>query len=1199
MKVEEVVPGGLPATGKLTLLLPKDDSASSSSDGADSGCLAESPEYGKEDSLCHSDVCVTPDLGRRQPAKHTRPSHGGLQAATDPHPSCHSKSSSTTSESSGNLGSDDWNNQSFPPQVVTSYIEINCNRNDVTNSSDNSKIDTNNINANDISSHDTNDNEMCDDTSDNQVAEQKDNSDQSHEDENRSTQESVDDNSNDAATLTVPSSESQVESPESYDAISVTSNASPALPINGNSTHEITLSLSQLSDFEITKQKIKEMRKSFLTKLAAEEAMADSHEAFDLNPPKPESSFLEHLQNKRASRMKMRVDSHKPMSGTGDYFAPPASHGPLVPQALSNFPPHLRKPYGKDTSEFSKDLVRHPIYHPDRGGSLKKSDQISTNLDVLNANAPINFHNHILQPSSLPPSISSSPIHYSPKSGQPLNALRVNSNPSSPYHVVLNQEYPRYSPVTVPSIPPPRIACPNDHRVSEYFLSRSADAKSFNSELFDYQKQYLRTRSLEEGCKPTKKTKSSSPGSSFRRVFSPHKSNKSGVSPLDCIKANTSTLVSESNKNHPDRHMYENVKDGRITDCPSAVSKSKNSRSDHSSMWLFEKTVQLLRLKKNGSKNKTLREMADHKSDSDSEYKEQKGKIKEACKDVARALFSLPNSPERTRETRSQSPPTIGGRIPPSVELDRESSLSRQVRRRQHLLSAAESSPRNSFHGSSSCSSGESCNCNDSRHGKCLSEGLQRSPAFMDGWQKISLINRPNSAPNIVTGDRKKRTSKSFHRRSNISGDKSSSDDDYADDYCQTDECPDDCEYCSGDDAGDEEEDVCDECETSKAVSSACKHSRVLTNGILKSCRDARRCGGREGNVKGGSRVAIELQDEQLQQQHGSMAASATVGALNGPVWVPQLAKRRRSAAPNASLPGPAVVTSRRRGHGLGSIRESSATSDEQLDTDEEQFSHDGSNCDLSRSWRFGLSRDAVPSRDSTFCSDSSCATVDHIQLTSKEKSNSLPGAYMRPLPADPPRPRPGSTVIRLPSTSEEDSVIASSPPCNPTRPPRAPRTRCPSSPLPPSPTILSSSPGSPRPTMGVLGLQRSPNVNRTINMLGLPPSPRLCHAPKTVAPRSPNNPNPPYGTPYSPLEYPPPGSPRTSSRAGGLVTRNFSISDDENGRRCSKRQVTICRHETAYKEAAEKGYVIAPGSPVDPYWLTWVSTRFFLQFVN
>ncbi|KAF2368025.1 hypothetical protein FHG87_001225, partial [Trinorchestia longiramus] len=965
------------------------------------------------------------------------------------------------------------------------------------------------------------------------------------------------------------------------------------LTSNANATHEITLSLSQLSDFEITKQKIKEMRKNFLTKLAAEEALSENNDTVKSGLEKPESSFLVHLQNKRANRLRMKVDTQNSGSNFIGQYGFPCTSEALVPQALSNFPSHPRQP---EIDLCDPEATSHlPLLKE----KLPEFVNQTSNLDVLNANAPSAFHllhqsslpPSCLHPSSLPPSISSSPIHYASKPGAGFGVPQVNSSPNSPYHnFVSNLDYPRYSPITQPQ---PIVGSPRSKAYENHpneVLSRSADAHSFNFDSFDYQKQYLRTRSLEESTKSTKKGKSGSPVSSFRKVFSQHKSNKNGVSPLNCIKANSGTLVSELNKSYSDKHTYENTHDAKSPPIQNVVMKSKNTSTESSNMWLLEKTVQLLRLKKNGSKNKQIRCAGENKSDSDSEHKEQKARIKEACKDVARALFSLPNSPERSRETRSQSPPTIGAcqRILPSVvELERDSSLSRQVRRRQHLLSAAESSPRNSFHGSSSCSSGESCTCIDSRLGKCHSEGLQRSPAFIDGWQKISLINRPSSVPNIVAEDDQKHSSGSFQRRLHENGDHSSSDDDYAEDYCESDEFPDACDYCSGDDAGDEEEDVCDQCHASNSVSSACKHSRVLTNGILKSCRSGRRCG-RESGVKGG-RVSLEL----TPQERRSMPATTarTVGsALNGPVWMPQLPKRRRSAAPNASSSGTAVPTSRRHGHGLGSIRESSATSDDQLDTDDEQLSHDGSNCDLSRSWRFGLSRDAVPSRDSTLCSDSSYTSVPagRLDLTCKEKSSSLPGAYNRPLPAHPPRPRPGSTVIRLPSTSEEDTVIASSPPCNPSRPPRAPRTRCPSSPNPTSPALLSTSPGSPRPTMGVLGLQRSPNVSRNFNMSGLPPSPRLVHAPRTVATRSPNNPNPPYAASQTGGECAPSGSPRTSSRAGGLVTRNFSISDDENGRRCSKRQVTISRHETAYREAAEKGYVLPPGSPVDPYWLTW-----------
>ena len=44
------------------------------------------------------------------------------------------------------------------------------------------------------------------------------------------------------------------------------------------------------------------------------------------------------------------------------------------------------------------------------------------------------------------------------------------------------------------------------------------------------------------------------------------------------------------------------------------------------------------------------------------------------------------------------------------------------------------------------------------------------------------------------------------------------------------------------------------------------------------------------------------------------------------------------------------------------------------------------------------------------------------------------------------------------------------------------------------------------------------------------------------------------------------------------------------------RRHVTITRHESVYREVAEKGYHLPPGSPVDPYWLTWVSMLCLLR---
>ena len=1255
MKVEEVAPSGLPSTTKLTLIISKDDSASSSSDGADSGCLAESPEYGKEDSLCHSDVCTTPDMARSDTKPTLQPPHTALDdrmlsQTNSGH--IHSKSSSTTSEdSSSNMGAEDWVT-SFPAQVVTSYLEINCNKNVMNNDVNISTHETNNRYF--CSNDDPNDNNnicniTCEDTAVknsticatlNNTAHVTFKNIKSALINGNSAEELSDTNSNDSSKLLVKHSESQSNSGTEESVSLTNTNASSisddpktsctvAVSVSANCSHEITLSLSQLSDFEVTKQKIKEMRKSFLTNLALEEFFESSNVAESVS--RNESSFLVQLQNKRANRLKLKQESQEMVPAETKSHLREAPPRPRFitelyePSCRSEFQMNgyhgLRVKNGCNFGPPCSSTVIHRITTGEIDNHRIPA-RIGANLDIVNANRPhVAFNN---QCSSLPPSVACSPSHCISGQVEPTPAGCTASTPCSPHHLKAhNSNHLQYSRFNNEQVELISRRTPQD-KLGQYFgesLSRSADLKPCNSESDEITRQYFRTRSLEEGSKMNDKIKSRSPVSSIRRVFSQRISSKVGVSPCDkTTNKNTSTHFAVDPNSNID-HTYENSTFVDRIPNKNSFQLKNGLNSENSNVWLLEKTAQLLKLKKYRNKNKGLLSN-DNKSDSDTDHREQKVKLRDACKDVARALFSLPNSPERTRETRSQSPPPSfllcprpAPPLPPPTagDLERDLSLSRQVRRRQHLLSAAESSPRNSYHDTHSCCCppGSVCQCLEPRFNgyQYPHEGLQRSPAFFDGWQKLSLQKRPNSAPNICDSDLKRVNHGKSHKR-RIKAKESeitSSDDDYADDYCQTDECGDDCDYCSGDDAGDEEDDVCDRCQTSSGGSSSvCKHPHFLKKHSNVSIPCSNTTNGRVPQklvgggtpIPGHSVTPVSLSCEQQHQVPSrSMLTVGMAPAASSDGTAPQQQqshpRRRRSAASCSEAPAPP-----RHHAGLGAIRESSATSDDQLDTEEEQFSYDGSNCDLSRSWRFGLSRDSGQSRDSTLCSDSSCTSVpnDHLRLLCKEKSNSLPGAYTRSPPVDAQRQRPGSTLIRVGSTSEEDSVISSGVVSNPTRPPRAPRTRCPTSPNPPIPPI-SPSPGSPRPTMGIQGLQRSPNMSRAAHVSGLPTSPRMLYAPRTVAPRSPNNPNPPYGFSQVVPDCQPPGSPRTSCRAGGLVMRNFSISDDENGRRCPRRQVTISRHETAYKEAAEKGYVLPPGSPVDPYWLTWVSTKCYLIY--
>ncbi|RXG57891.1 hypothetical protein Avbf_08500 [Armadillidium vulgare] len=369
-------------------------------------------------------------------------------------------------------------------------------------------------------------------------------------------------------------------------------------------------------------------------------------------------------------------------------------------------------------------------------------------------------------------------------------------------------------------------------------------------------------------------------------------------------------------------------------------------------------------------------------------------------------------------------------------------------------------------------------------------------------------------------------------------------------DYCQTDNCGDDCDYCSGDEAEDELDDTCDACRRSSVVSSVCKHMRVMTNGSLKSFKN---------------------QPAFNDFRHHKMASRS----LN------LQSVLRRSHINHQEL---------------SAIREYSVTSDEQQDSDE---SHDGSICDISSSWRYGLCEDQRQSCNEVKHEKNKGILTPNPKLLAKIKSNSLPASrtYSRTTPPK----RPESAVLKRIFYSDDDCPGFSPPSGGVHLPPRPPRLKKNQYPIlsisPPSnPTSITLPQAvSPRPTMGLQGLQQKPSYNKH----------SLCiqTGPKTLAPRSPLNPNPPYGFPNppsppvgspgspfqgrkSPHEAPP--SPRTNSRSGALVTRNFSISDDEGGQRLSRRQVTITRHESAYKEAAEKGYLLPPSSPIDPYWFTW-----------
>lgn len=585
--------------------------------------------------------------------------------------------------------------------------------------------------------------------------------------------------------------------------------------------------------------------------------------------------------------------------------------------------------------------------------------------------------------------------------------------------------------------------------------------------------------------------------------------------------------------------------------------------------------------------------------DSDAEYDiEQKNRLRAACEDIARALNTLP--PPQPPDY--PPPPTgvsnfSGGHAPAPQYRDQqvEAHLSDSedqlgvdnlhVHMRSRGTSTASDEERRSSVYDNCGMDGGMCEC-----GQCHAS---------DREDYTQVSPRPPASPRKRSRGRKE-TDRSSCGSERDASDRdledegfrtdagegcrtdefdlctTSDDNDYDDDYCQTDDCGEECDYCSGDDAEDEDEGSCYMCKQSQIISPACKHPGVITNGILKSLS------GRRANEKEAVRVP-----------------------------------RQRSLALQAAIHRRQLTR-----QGLGAIRESSITSDELAESEEER-SYDGSNCDISSSWRFGLCRDLTASRDSTLRSvrserSSASLPFDKSRQRHKEKSNSLPGANSRGLAGDATGRHLGAGVspLRQASTSDDESGSHSSLPRLPPRPPRAPRMRPPLTPSPPAAGagMPPPSPNSPRPAMGLQGLQqqRSPGTPRALHASGLPVAPR------TVAPRSPSNPNPPYGfpgagsgnvllcpgspnltghhsTPSPAGSEGAPASPRISSRAGALVTRNFSISDDESGGRWAggRRHVTITRHESVYREVAEKGYHLPPGSPVDPYWLTWVSIPF------
>ncbi|XP_069998652.1 uncharacterized protein [Penaeus vannamei] len=580
--------------------------------------------------------------------------------------------------------------------------------------------------------------------------------------------------------------------------------------------------------------------------------------------------------------------------------------------------------------------------------------------------------------------------------------------------------------------------------------------------------------------------------------------------------------------------------------------------------------------------------------DSDAEYDiERKNRLRAACEDIARALNTLPPPqppdyppPPRGISSFSRSHAPAPQYRDQQVEAhlsdseDQQGVDSLHVHMRSRGTSTASDEERRSSVYDNCGMDGGMCEC-----GQCHASDVEdytRVPPRLPASARKRNRGRKETDRSSCGSERdasdRELEDEGFRtdagegcRTDEFEVCTTSDDNDYDDDYCQTDDCGEECDYCSGDDAEDEDEGTCYMCKQSQLISPACKHPGVITNGILKSLS------GRRASEKEAVRVP-----------------------------------RQRSLALQAAIHRRQLTR-----QGLGAIRESSITSDELAESEEER-SYDGSNCDISSSWRFGLCRDVTASRDSTLRSvrserSSASLPFDKSRQRHKEKSNSLPGANSRGLAGDA-TGRPlgaGVTPLRQASTSDDESGSHSSLPRLPPRPPRAPRMRPPLTPSPPAAGagIPPPSPNSPRPAMGLQGLQqqRSPGTPRALHASGLPVAPR------TVAPRSPSNPNPPYGfpgtgsgtallcpgspsltghhsTPSPAGSEGAPASPRISSRAGALVTRNFSISDDESGGRWAggRRHVTITRHESVYREVAEKGYHLPPGSPVDPYWLTW-----------
>ena len=1093
MKVEEEAPEVASLAAKLSSTPSSASSTSSakadhpvaasmtlsSSSSDDSGCLAESPELVKEGDE-DSDSTNCDDNG---PAN--------------------ANSNETNQLSSVSQWID---NTADKPSVVTSYlVQISCNKesnsietatdtNQNTNSYCNS-VDNNFVNQTFTNSYDSNYLNSFSSPNNKNVS--------------RSPRCSP-------KSITKPPSETRIIE-EGDEVLVGTRGYSPLAVLdstNANCQHEITFSLSQLSDFEATKQKISEMRKSFLTNLTSEECPNAFEEQHKTNEPVSNSSFLAHLQDKRARRLLQRMEKQANSSCSNpkrDLKSSPKSFPKEINAVKENYPPptyHFNNIQPtQDTGQFhTENNVSSQLSEYLFNGNF--SDQRS--LDVINANSP-------LHASSLPPSANCSPIHYHAANASVSHVLRANSTPSSPF---------RSTPIPHKSSPPLRRLCLQSQLGHCYdeCLSKSADSKYFSTSDSGNPVVYLRTRSLEESALTSDHSLSPSRNNGNKIHLSTNVLDS--LSFAKAIPLEHYQSIISNDKNRQNMFPSDTIHQDPINFPP---------LTDKTNLSFREKTSRLLRLNRNSHKEKSPTNVLKSGSSTRCEPKDVKVKFKDACKGMARALFSYPNTSERSRVTRSHSPPNVVASRQTFI-VPEDSSLSRQVRRRQHLLYAAESSPRNSFHYSCFCVRGQ-CNCPASRY---------RDARF----QKSSPINRPSSAPNIGEGNL---TSpfKKCHRRS-LNTDGSTSDDDYAGDDYSSDEC-------DGDDSMDDGEESTS-VERRYPVTKQCRRSagRGLRRGVQGGSRSCRSMPTGEGVVA----VTRDLHPQRpivRRRRRSAGISSASSSGVQGPVSSTTCANRTLAQQ-----------------LALRAIHESYGTSDTtQCNSEEEEFSHDGSNCDLSRSWRYGLSRDVTHSRDSTLCSDSSCNSTHSGAVNSiiKIKSNSLPGAYNKPTVTETRRHRSGSSALRPKSSCDEDGKKSN---------PVSPLCRPPPTLFTPPPPPISCG----RPTMGVQGLQRSPNMPRTspLHLPGLPPSsPRLIPVPRTVAPRSPNNPNPPYGFSHIAADLPPPGSPRTSSRAKGLVSRNFSISDDESGLRNSRKLVTIVRNESVNREAQ-------PAPPVDPDWLSWVS---------